>query len=343
MISKNHSTKNLLSNLQTINLYKSDTAKLLGKLNSFSIQDLKNNLITKNFSSKINLNQEKKLPLHKIFKESKTNFTKNATITITKKCFSSKEDENSKINNNQYLANNVNNSNNNNNNNFYINEYFFPAVTSILNELNKELKRKDLDSFLMENKSFEKLYKLFMEVLKKSEDNLFPYLTLIFEISKSNQSNNNNIKNDFQNKINIILSDNYLNLKRKYLCLAILNQIFSKKKAKEKFEAQNDSDFESSFKSRIFGGGLYESIMSQTDPSNPMNFKGAVIITKNYTDAIEYYETLRRFDKEGKIKIKKFGSVHLGIKGLSLKKESNLVAGYLTTEQEDKKNESWSQ
>ena len=39
------------------------------------------------------------------------------------------------------------------------------------------------------------------------------------------------------------------------------------------------------------------------------------------------------------MKIKKFGSVHLGIKGFSLKKEKSLINDFLTTAQEDKKND----
>jgi len=329
MFSKNKS-KTIFFKIKNTNIYNKEKNKHLGILKSGSIQKHFYFTVNNKYSStkqykyvkyiqRISLNKD--LILNKL---SIKNFNSKSTLE-------SNTDKYYEENNKQNI-----NVNNHSNNSFYIDEYFFPAITIILRELNHELRNKELEKFLIINNDFEKVYKLFLEIMKKVGDNLFPYLTLIFDIRKNRENNN------LVNKINVILTDNYLNLKRKYVCLAILNQLLSNKKAiqeKEKKDLEFGSDFESSFKNKIFGGGLFQSIMNQTENPDPKNFKGAIIITKNYTDAIEYYQILRKFDELRKFKIKKFGSVHLGIRGISLKNEKNLINDFMTTAQEDLKNE----
>ena len=330
MIAKNHS-KNLFVNLSRLkNIKENKSCIFTINKNNFVYKYLK--FSTKNAKNENNLNKE--IKSYSDFAEiNKINKNNKNIHKINNRNFGTKEtiepNTNSKIN-----LDEINKVNLSINSNLYIDEYLQPAINIILSELNKDLKNKDLEIFLKENKSFEKLYKVFMEILKKGEDNLFPYLTLIFDLNK-----NKNNQTQIPNKINIILTENFLNLKKKYICLAISNQLLNDLKKQEKTKAENNLDFESSFKNKIFGGGLYESIISQNDNSKTKDFKGALIITKNFKDAIDYYENFRKFDKECKLKIKKFGSVHLGIKGFSLKKEKSLINDFLTTAQEDKKND----
>jgi len=318
MISKNHSKKFLqnVKNLHVLN--KRIENNINSKINQnkkVKEYSLKNNSLISNFNNKSFINI--KFSFDNLYKK---HFSIKSTIESNK----------------DGSINNINKQNANSNKNsheFYINEYFKPAIKEILTTINEELHSNEIQNLLLNNDNFEKLYILFMEILKKGEDNLFPYLTLIFELSKNKTSQN------FSDKISFILTENYLNLKRKYVCLIILNQILSKQIAFDKVNLNENKDFESSFKNKIFGGGLFESILSQNENSNPKNFKGCLVITKNYKDVIEYYEIFRRFDKERKLKIKKFGSVNLGIKGVTLKKEKNIVNDFIKTEQEDKKNQ----
>lgn len=331
MISINQS-KNLLLNNKTIKIYKSEIRWFFSKSELNFNKEINKNSHKKRFTPNINLNKASKFPFIDIISKRPK---QKSLFDLNKKSCSDKTLQDYNKNNS---AEKDQNSNKANTNNFYIDEYFFPAITQILLEINKNLKNIEIENFLSENKCFEKLYKLFMEVLKKGEDNLFPYLTLIIEISKANQ-----VLKNMPNKISVILTENKTNLKRKYICLAILNQIYTKIKQKENKENDKNEGFENSFKNKVYAGGLYEKVMSQNDPKNPNDFEGTLIITKNYTDAIEYYETLRRFDKEGKIKIKKFGSSFLGIRGLSLKNEKSLVESFIDIEKEIRNSENWTQ
>ncbi len=319
MFSKNNS-KSLFLNLK--NIQKFNKSKFL------SNERIQNPFNSKNYK---NENVSKYSIKPKYFKsDQKFQFSFDKTY---KKSYSTNSNLESNDNDNSIKENNKLDSTSNNNKEFYLDNYFQPALNEILSDLNNELQNPEIDKFMKNNNKFENLYKLFMDILKKGEDNLFPYLTLIFEITKKKSSTN------LSNKISFILIENYLNLKRKYICLSIMNQIISNKKASNNLDSEDNSDFNSSYKNKIFGGGLFEKIISQVESANPKIFKGYLVITKNYKDSIDYYQIFRRFDKEGKLKIKKFGSVSLGIKGISLKNEKNLIQEFIKTEQEDKKNQ----
>ena len=85
--------------------------------------------------------------------------------------------------------------------------------------------------------------------------------------------------------------------------------------------------------------GYISSFMKNEEIKENSEFKGILIITKNYNETLDYYKNFRRFDNEGRFKIKKFGSSQLSIKGFSLGMEQRLVYEQSEIENERKARE----
>ena len=62
---------------------------------------------------------------------------------------------------------------------------------------------------------------------------------------------------------------------------------------------------------------LWNKILDKEKISN--KFTGALIITKNFEDTLEYYKIFRKFDYQNKFQAKKFGNLDLNIKGNKIK------------------------